>query len=387
MINTKNFHANGKRFNLAFSISPMGSVKLYIYTFAVIAIVSLVVAIGALNFYYTNACEALLKQKTESGQREIRELGILLEQQLQAGIRSIKVIENLQQSIQNTDVQSEFVCMYNTEGIELCHPDPSLIGTKIDAGNSNFSGSDKKQSFQELLKRGKLTSGIRTFPKTANRSSEIVSVYPVRGTDWMLASHANVKVIQTQLDNLYQKFWIGTLLLVLIITGICFWLIRLIYRKHEQQMELKISGLNEEVNNLSLLNRQLENKQQQASENSTIQKEENARKRLITYLKDEIITIDTEDITYIILIENTVSVFTFQNKTYSLNTSLDDLMKELDNEIFYRANRQFIVNINAIENIWIYGRNQLRIDTKPGCSEPIIISKNKVSEFKKWLDK
>jgi len=383
----KNFHTNNKRFNLAFSISTMGRVKLYIYTFAIIAIVTLMVAIGALRFYYASAREVLLKQKTESGQREIRELGILLEQQLQAGIPSAKVIENLQQSIQNTDVQSEFVCMYNTEGIELCHPNPSLIGTKIDAGNSSFSGSDKKQSFQKLLKDGKLKSGIRTFPKSTNRSSEIVSVYPVRGTGWMLASHANINVIQAQLDNLYQKFWVGTLLLVIIITGICFWLIRLIHRKYEQEMELKISGLNKEVNNLGMLNRQLEYKQQHATENRNIQKEENTKKRLITYLKDEIITIDTEDIAYIILSGNTISVFTFQNKIYNLNTSLDDLMKELDNKNFYRANRQFIININAIENIWIYGRNQLRIDTKPKCPEPIIISKNKVSEFKKWLDK
>lgn len=92
-----------------------------------------------------------------------------------------------------------------------------------------------------------------------------------------------------QLDNLYQKFWVGTLLLVIIITGICCWLIRLIHRKYEQEMELKISGLNEEVNSLGML--------------------------------------------------------------------------------------------------WIYGRNQLKIDTKPKCSEPIIISKNKVSEFKKWINK
>lgn len=378
---------SGEKFNLDFLISTMGRVKLYIYTFAVIAVVTLVVAIGALKFYYKNASELLLSQKTESGQREIRELGILLEQQLQAGIPSVKVIENLQQSIQNTDVQSEFVCMYNTEGIELCHPDPSLIGTKIDVGNSTFTGSEKKLSFLELLKNGKLSSGIRTFPKNTSRSSEIVSVYPVRGTDWMLASHSNIKVIQMQLDNLYQKFWIGTLLLVTFISGICFWLIRLIYRKYEQEMDLKISGLNEEVNILSMLNRQLENKQQQPIENSNSQKEENARKRLITYLKDEIIPIETEDIAYVFLIENTVSVYTFQNKTYSLHTSLDDLLNELDNDIFYRANRQFIVNINAIQNIWIYGRNQLRIETKPKCQEPIIISKNKVSEFKKWLDK
>lgn len=143
--------------------------------------------------------------------------------------------------------------MYNTEGIELCHPNPSLIGTRIDAGNSTFSGSEKKQCFQKLLNDGQSKSGIRTFRESANRGSEIVSVYPVRGTEWMLASHANINVIQMQLDNLYQKFWVGTLLLVIIITGICFWLIRLIHRKYEQEMELRISGLNEEVNNLGML--------------------------------------------------------------------------------------------------------------------------------------
>src|SRR5690606_24167224 len=146
-------------------------------------------------------------------------------------------------------------------------------------------------------------------------------------------------------------------------------------------------GLNEEINTLSMLNRQLEYRKQQQLIEDTSLKGGNVRRRLITYLKDEIITIDTEDIMYIILHENIVSVFTSKNKSYNLNTSLDDLMKELDNDIFYRAKRQFIINIRAIENIWIYGRNQLRIDTKLKCPEPIIISKNKVSEFKKWLDK
>ncbi|SEK79632.1 LytR/AlgR family response regulator transcription factor [Parapedobacter koreensis] len=364
----------------------MKKTKLYILTFSAIALVTLVTALGSLRYYYVSAREALLAQKAQSGQREIRELGTLLEQQLQAGISSVDVIDNLQQSIQNTDVQSEFVCMYNTDGIELCHPDPSLIGRKIEAGNSSFSGSGSTQSFQDILKSGLLASGVRNFPEQANRSSEIVSVYPVKGTDWMLASHTNINALQLQLDNLYQRFLVGTIGLILVITGSSFWLIWMIYRKYETEMDVKISGLNEEINSLSMLNRQLELKQQH-TENSPIPKKENTRKRLMTYQKDEIITIDTDEIVYIVLNDNGVSVITFQGNTYTINSSLDDLMKELDTEIFYRANRQYIVNVNAIESIWIYGRNQLRIATRPQCPEPIIISKNKVSEFKKWLDR
>lgn len=364
----------------------MNKNRLYILTFSAIAIVTLLAGLMALRYFYSNAKQVLLEQKMQSGQREIRELGILLEQQLQYGTPSAKVIENLQQSILNTDAQSEFVCMYDTSGIELCHPDPSLVGMKIDAGNSSFSTSGKTQSFQYTLKNGRLVSGIRDFPDSINRNSEIVSVYPVKGTDWMLASHTNIKALQTQLEHLYQRFLTGTLLLIIILTASCFWLIRMIYRVYEKEMDLKISGLNDEVNHLGMLNKQLEIKQQNVIANVAPQ-EKNTRKRLITYYKDEIMTIDMDDVAYIALNENVVSALTFRNKMYTVNSSLDDLMKQVDNDVFYRANRQYIVNINAIESILIYGRNQLRIKINPPSPEAIIISKNKVSEFKKWLDR
>ncbi|WP_343670913.1 LytTR family DNA-binding domain-containing protein [Chitinophaga sp.] len=341
---------------------------------------------GALHYFYINAKDALIEEKIQSGQREIRELGILLEQELLSGTPSAKVIDHLQQSILNTDIQSEFVCMYNTGGIELCHPNPALVGMRIETGNSSFSKAGNTQSFRNLLQNGQPASGIRTFPENMNRSSEIVSVYPVKGTNWMLASHANIKALQTQLDHLYQRFLTGSLLITIVLIGSCFWLIRIIYRKHEKEINIKISDLNDEINNLSIINRQLEVKQKNIVD-STPSKEENTRKRLITYEKDKIITIDTTEIVYIALNENVVSVLTFQGKTYTLNSTLDDLMKELDNVIYYRANRQYIVNINAIESIWIYGRNQLHIETRLKSQEPIIISKNKVSEFKKWLDR
>lgn len=155
-------------------------------------------------------------------------------------------------------------------------------------------------------------------------------------------------------------------------------------------MNLQIAGLNEEINELSILNRLLESKQHNVEADAnkiTVPGGEIPRRRIITYQKDEINTIDVEDISYIFLADNIVSVQTFQKQVYTITNSLDELMKQLDNETFYRANRQYIVNINAIENILVYGHNQLQLNTRPKSAEPIIISKNKVSEFKKWLDR
>ncbi|MBB1643127.1 LytTR family transcriptional regulator [Sphingobacterium sp. UME9] len=363
----------------------MNKTKLYILTFAVIALLCSLATMATLHYFYTQAKETLNEQKIQSGQREIRELGMLLEQQLEVGLPPEKVIANLQQSILNTDVQSEFVCMYNRSGIELCHPDPAFVGKKIDAGNSTFSNIAREQRFQQVLESGQRSSGIRAFPEKMNRSSEIVSVYPVKGTDWMLASHTNIDVMQKQLQNLYRQFLTGAIVLIVLITAGCYILIRLLYRKYELAIDLKIGGLNAEVNSLTILNKQLELRQK--PEVPIVSLEEKNRKRLITYVKDEIIRIDTADIAYIVLNENIVTVLTFEGKEYTVNSSLDDLIKELDNLIFYRANRQYIINVNAIESIWIYGRNQLRIQTKPQSTAPILISKNKVAEFKKWLDR
>lgn len=371
----------------------MKKTKLYIFTFTGISLIVFLVGIGVFRYFYNSAKEALWNSKMESGRRETREVGRMLEQQLQNGIPPQKVIDNLQQSILNTDVQSEFLCMYNRQGIELCHPNPSLVGQKIDAANSRFAGKEGTVDFSDILSSGAADAGVRSFPEEKRRSAEIVTVYPVKGSDWMVAAHANVAVLQAQLDNLYQRFMIGILLMMLCISGSCYWLIRLIYRKYEGKMEQEILRLNEEVNSLTVLNRQLElsqNKQRTQEKEATtgsINAIENSRKRLVTYSRDEMVMVEVRDIAFIYLSQDNVWVQTFLNQQYSINISLDELIRQLDNDVFYRANRQVIVNVNAIKTILVYGRNQLQLITQPLPPEDIIISKNKVAEFKKWLDR
>ena len=278
--------------------------------------------------------------------------------------------------------------MYNREGIELCHPNPALIGQKIEKNNSGFSSGNKEQfDFRTVLSNGKINSGIREFPKTSNRSSEIVTVYPVFGSDWMVASHTNTNVLKEEISNLYQKFILVFLLSTLFILGISFILIRFIYRKYETQKNNEIYTLNNEVNNLAALNNQLSTiKEKHQSYTGT---EDNgntsSKKRINTYHKDELISIETNEIAYFSLENNVVYIRTFGGNQFTINSSLDEVIKTLDLQIFYRANRQFIINIKAIKNILIFGKNQLKLVTNPE-SEEIIISKNKVSEFKKWLE-
>lgn len=363
----------------------MNKIRIYIFSFLGISLTVLLISSISFKYIYSSAKAQLWKSKMESGRRECREIGGLLEQQLQAGIPPEKVINRLQQSIVNTDAQSEFVCMYNREGIELCHPNPALIGQKINDNNSQFLNNQEAGPvpFSKVLQSGQANGGTRSFPEERRRSSEIVNVYPVQGTDWMVAAHANTAIIQDEFSGLYKQFLIVLLIMALLIIGCCYLLVRLIYRTYEKKTEAEIQELNTTINELTALNQQLLLSQEKLPVADAV----NYRKRIVSYLKDELISLDVDDIALFSLEEAGVFIKTFLDKQYTVNLSLDELMRQLDNTIFYRANRQYIININAVKIIQVYGNNQLRLVTKPEVREDIVISKNKVAEFKKWLDR
>lgn len=375
---------------LILSSGKMKKVKIYIWTLVGISMIVLAIGLLSFRYFYYAAQETIWESKMTNAQRESREIGRLLAQQLQSGLAKEKVIQNLQQSILNTDVQSEYLCMYNQEGVELCNPNPALIGKIIDNNDSKVKQNGETVPFRDILKQGKVNTTIRDFPTSRNRTSEIVSVFPVAGTDWMVATHANIALIHAEMDNLFRQLLLGTIVMVLLIIVCCYILIRLIYTKYEQATDAHIDHLNKELNELTVINSHLNALQEQSKliTNRPPETEEDIkRKRIVVYEKNELISIETQDISWIYLDDSTLILTTFLQKQYNISGSLDELIKQLDNTIFNRVNRQCIVNVNAIKTILLYGKNQLEVITHPATPKEIIISKNKVSEFKNWLDR
>lgn len=367
----------------------MKKIRLYTITFLAVGLVTLLISFFSFQFLYKSSKKELFNSKLEAGKRESREIGKLLELQLKSGLSEQQVITNLQNSIANTDTQSGFICIYNQKGIELCHPNPELVGKVIRKNNSDFTSDEAGSDFADILNVGKETTGVRNFSANSNRSSEIVSVYPVSGSDWMLASHANIRVIEREISELYLRFLLIFIVATLVILGISFFLIRMIYKKYESDKEQQLNNLNNEVNVLTAMNTRLKLIQKNAGahqQDPASETAENTKKRIITYHKDELISLETTEIAYIFLENNIVYIKTHAGNQYSINSSLDELTAMLDPFKFYRANRQYIINISAIKNILVYGKNQLKIVVVPKSEEDILISKNRVAEFKKWLE-
>jgi len=112
------------------------------------------------------------------------------------------------------------------------------------------------------------------------------------------------------------------------------------------------------------------------------------KSRFLIKVGERFKSIQTNEISCIYILERATFIRTFSDKDYSLDYSLDNLQKTINPDKFFRINRNCIVNVDAISDILIYSSSRLIIKLKG--NKPIydlIVSKDKVGEFKKWIDK
>jgi two-component system, LytTR family, response regulator LytT len=100
--------------------------------------------------------------------------------------------------------------------------------------------------------------------------------------------------------------------------------------------------------------------------------------------KDKIIPVRHDDIALFGIEYKTSFLITHSNQRYSLNHNLDEL-EQICGDSFYRANRQFLINRNAVEEAIQYTARKLFIKLKVKDNFDITVAKAKVPEFLSWL--
>ena len=106
----------------------------------------------------------------------------------------------------------------------------------------------------------------------------------------------------------------------------------------------------------------------------------------LVHFKGELLPVKTKDFAYFYIDSGLVKGKTFKNETYTLDKKLEDLEEELNPNVFYRANRQFIVNKEAIESISFYFNGKLIVKVNPAASDRIVVSKAKATDLKSWMN-
>lgn len=76
---------------------------------------------------------------------------------------------------------------------------------------------------------------------------------------------------------------------------------------------------------------------------------------------------------------------TIEGRNYLLDTTLELLEKDLSPETFFRVSRKYYVNIEAIADIIAYTNSRLKIKLKNWDEQEIIVSRERVKDFKTWI--
>ena len=111
------------------------------------------------------------------------------------------------------------------------------------------------------------------------------------------------------------------------------------------------------------------------------------RKRFLVKHAQKLVSVDVDEIAYFYS-DGRLNFFkTLDNKKYVVDYTMEELEDMLDPDKFFRICRSFYVAIEAIEKIDDYFGNRLILQLKPAVDKEALVSREKVSDFKKWMGK
>jgi len=110
------------------------------------------------------------------------------------------------------------------------------------------------------------------------------------------------------------------------------------------------------------------------------------KNRFMVKLGEHIRSITADQISLFYADGRDVYLVTTQNRKFIIDYTLESLEDILDPSVFFRLNRTFILNINAIKDVLVYSNSRLKIALQQEFDKEIIVSREKVGEFKEWFD-
>jgi len=111
------------------------------------------------------------------------------------------------------------------------------------------------------------------------------------------------------------------------------------------------------------------------------------RKRFLVRHAQKLVSVDTDEIAYFFS-DGRLNFFkTNDNKKFVVDYTMDELEEMLDPQRYFRISRSFYISVNSVEQIHEYFGNRLLLHLKPAVDKESIVSREKVTDFKKWMGK
>ncbi|RNC92516.1 MAG: DNA-binding response regulator [Allomuricauda sp.] len=95
---------------------------------------------------------------------------------------------------------------------------------------------------------------------------------------------------------------------------------------------------------------------------------------------------NVEEIAYFKSHEGMICLYTHSGQTYPIEYTIDQLENILNPIHFFRINRKFMVSVKSVHEIHSYFNSRLLLKILPKEEEQVIVSRERTTNFKRWLD-
>jgi two-component system, LytTR family, response regulator LytT len=106
---------------------------------------------------------------------------------------------------------------------------------------------------------------------------------------------------------------------------------------------------------------------------------------LVNY-RDKFQRIDISEIAYFYSEAKLTHIVTHEGRKYPTPETLEELEANLDPQVFYRANRQFLISMQAVSLIASHLGGKLKLSLNPHTPEEVFVSREKATSFKEWMN-
>lgn len=110
------------------------------------------------------------------------------------------------------------------------------------------------------------------------------------------------------------------------------------------------------------------------------------KSRFLVRRADQLIPVATAEVAWLCSQHEQVTLITHQNRRYVVDYTLEQLEKLLDPTLFFRVNRQVLATADAIERIDLHFNGKLKLTLRPAATEDVLVSREKASAFRAWLE-
>nr|WP_321485450.1 LytTR family DNA-binding domain-containing protein [uncultured Draconibacterium sp.] len=109
------------------------------------------------------------------------------------------------------------------------------------------------------------------------------------------------------------------------------------------------------------------------------------KKRLLVRAGDMYKSLNVSDIAYFQSEDGLSFAYTEDNKRYPLDQTLNELNQALNPDDFFRVNRNCIVSHSCIVKVSAWFNSRLKLVLQPNSAEEVVVSRERVKDFKKWM--